>query len=126
MREEQKVRRKELESTFRARTGEIRASFTRVLRHFLRYYEKSALNSVHLFSDEKKEYQEVLSELKKGPEKEITHIRISSRKARTIRNELFPVNYFDREIRKDCANHVRQTVHITFRKSETEKRHERN
>jgi hypothetical protein len=40
----------------------------------------------------------------------ITHHRISSRKPRTRNNPLFPVNYLDREIRKDLKNHVRETV----------------
>ena len=38
------------------------------------------------------------------------HCTVSSRAARTGRNLLFPVNYIDREIRKDLADHVRETV----------------
>ena len=37
-------------------------------------------------------------------------MRISSKKPRTVHNKLFAVNYYDREIRKDNANHVRETV----------------
>lgn len=40
----------------------------------------------------------------------LIHRRTSSRAARTPRNPLFPVNYLDREIRKDLHNHVRKTV----------------
>ena len=39
-----------------------------------------------------------------------THRRIDSKRARTYHNPLFAVNYFDREIRKDMACHVRETV----------------
>jgi transposase-like protein len=59
-----------------------------------------------LFTDEKGEYRKSVS----AGEKPITHIRISSRVRRTVQNDLFSVNYLDREIRKDCANHVRETV----------------
>jgi hypothetical protein len=40
----------------------------------------------------------------------LVHRRTSSKKARTTRNELFSVNYFDREIRKDCAAHHRESL----------------
>ena len=43
-------------------------------------------------------------------ERTFRHIRIESRAARTRENPLFPVNYFDRELRKDLAEHVRETV----------------
>ncbi|MCX7788486.1 MAG: hypothetical protein N2442_12415 [Spirochaetes bacterium] len=33
-----------------------------------------------------------------------------SRRARTRSNPLFAVNYLDREVRKDAANHVRETT----------------
>ena len=40
----------------------------------------------------------------------IIHRRTPSTVARTRQNPLFPVNYIDREIRKDLKNHVRETV----------------
>jgi hypothetical protein len=40
---------------------------------------------------------------------ELTHIRISSHRARTLSNPLFPVNYIDRELRMMSADHVRET-----------------
>ena len=40
----------------------------------------------------------------------LIHRQTSSRVARTRSNPLFPVNYIDREIRKDMHNHVRKTV----------------
>ncbi|AFG37906.1 hypothetical protein [Spirochaeta africana] len=39
-----------------------------------------------------------------------THCTVSSRAVRSRQNPLFPVNYIDREIRKDMADHVRETV----------------
>ena len=38
------------------------------------------------------------------------HVQISSKEARTFSNPLFPVNYTDRQFRKDQANHTRETV----------------
>jgi hypothetical protein len=40
----------------------------------------------------------------------LRHRRVSSRLARTRWNPLFPVNYIDRQIRKNLAEHVRETV----------------
>ena len=40
----------------------------------------------------------------------IHHVRVSSKKPRTVTNPLFAVNYLDREIRKDLAEHHRETV----------------
>jgi len=39
-----------------------------------------------------------------------THETINSKESRTYQNPLFPVNYIDRELRKDLANHVRETT----------------
>jgi len=38
------------------------------------------------------------------------HLRISSHLPRTIHNPLFSSNYTDRELRKDLANHHRESV----------------
>ena len=52
-----------------------------------------------------------MKELKK--QERFLHVRISSRKARTLTNRLFPVNYMDRQVRKDNANQVRETVQFS-------------
>jgi len=38
------------------------------------------------------------------------HLTVSSRRTRTRENPLFAVNYIDRELRKDMAEHTRETV----------------
>jgi len=43
-------------------------------------------------------------------EQRLSHVQISSHRARTTRNRLFAVNYLDRQIRKNCGEHVRETV----------------
>lgn len=73
------------------------------------------LNQLTVFTDEKREYRQCLSFDKPVPGYEgnlfmLNQKRINSRKHRDLRNELFPVNYIDREIRKDLAEHHRETV----------------
>jgi len=60
-----------------------------------------------LYTDEKREYVRALEGARLGP---VHHVRISSHKPRTVANPLFAANYLDRQIRKDQANHVRETV----------------
>lgn len=70
-----------------------------------------------LITDEKKEYRQ---ELFKHPlfrnqdgQHRIVHLPIHSELPRTYRNPLFASNYIDREIRKDQANHHRESVCFT-------------
>lgn len=113
MRDEQKQRRKELETRFKPPKGEISSSFSRIMGHFLRYYERSGLSTVRIYSDEKIEYQPVLADICALTRQKVVHKTVSSRKERTLQNDLFAVNYFDREIRKDQGNHVRETVEFS-------------
>jgi transposase-like protein/negative regulator of genetic competence, sporulation and motility len=70
-----------------------------------------------LYSDEKKEYAQVLAgsqALQELRERGLFHhLTISSELKRTIHNPLFAVNYYDRELRKDNADHVRETVRFS-------------
>ena len=67
-----------------------------------------------LFTDQKSEYPIALNELTEyrhlSQLKLVDHHTISSRAKRTRRNPLFPVNYLDRELRKNSAAHARETV----------------
>lgn len=67
-----------------------------------------------LITDEKKEYQYTLSchPLFRSQDEthRIAHLRVHSALPRTFANPLFASNYLDREIRKDQANHRRETV----------------
>jgi len=64
---------------------------------------------VILHTDEKREYQTVLKQ-NRYLDGKVRHKTTSSRRARTFRNPLWPVNYYDRELRKDQASHVRETT----------------
>ena len=70
-----------------------------------------------LFSDMRQEYRQVLAAspvLQELSEQNLfCHITISSKLKRTIHNPLFAVNYYDRELRKDNADHVRETVRFS-------------
>jgi len=69
---------------------------------------------VELATDEHRAYPPALQDvpalaaaLREG---RLVHRRVSSRAARTRSNPLFPVNYVDRQMRKNLAEHVRETV----------------
>ncbi|MCX7788970.1 MAG: hypothetical protein N2442_14870 [Spirochaetes bacterium] len=49
-------------------------------------------------------------EQRRRREVRFTHWRMSGRQARSQRNPLVAVNYLDREVRKDGANHVREST----------------
>jgi len=81
---------------------------------FALYLNRGEMSPFTLHTDEKTEYVIALKELPEARHlRELgvfTHRQTSSRIARTRANPLFPVNYLDREIRKNSAAHVRETV----------------
>ena len=114
MTERQKQRRTELERVFRPDPKGIEISFTRIGQACLSVLSDEASPSLTLWTDEKREYPRALRAsacsgalLAQG---RLLHLTVSSRAARTFDNPLFPVNYLDREIRKDLHEHVRETV----------------
>ncbi len=73
------------------------------------------LEKVRLFTDEKKEYSRCIAEGYMPPELcgrpfEIIHRTVSSLEHRDLNNDLFASNYTDRELRKDLAEHRRETA----------------
>ncbi len=74
-----------------------------------------ASRALRIYTDEKAEYAAILGALEHGgrdPSEgySISHVRISGKDHRGLNNKLFPVNYMDREFRKDLAEHVRETT----------------
>jgi len=67
-----------------------------------------------LISDEKKEYRRALLKhplyLKQDEDHRVAQIQVWSKLPRTYYNPLFASNYIDREVRKDQANHRRETT----------------
>jgi transposase-like protein len=112
MTKRQQTRRKELDDQCSSGRRTITVSFRSLMEQFERVRGSRTVEHTTLFTDEKREYKKVFTEYKRRLQHPdaVSHVQISSRKARTVRNRLFSVNYLDREIRKDCANHVRETV----------------
>jgi len=108
MTESQKKRREILEKRWKAPAGDISRSFIRLIRQIGRYGDKNHLPPVWIYTDEKREYRQVLRSIGWS-----RHVTIPSSLPRTRHNELFSVNYYDREFRKDQGNHVRQTVEFS-------------
>jgi hypothetical protein len=114
MTEAQRKRRAALDRGFRPDPHGIRKSFARVAGEGMRVLSDGALPSLTLWTDEHKAYPRALAGspclLALKDAGRIAHRTIASRAARTRDNPLFPVNYLDRELRKDLHEHVRETV----------------
>jgi len=113
MTEAQKHRRRELEQSFRPPSGELAGQFNSLSGRLLEIIARSPQSPLSFVTDEHSVYQRHLKRdpvmkdlVKRG---ELTHIRISSHRARTLTNPLFPVNYIDRELRMMSSDHVRET-----------------
>lgn len=107
MRMIQKEKREELEKLYLPFPKGIEIAFLYLLFEIEEMNKKS--NHIYLYTDEKKEYTRALMRHIYGY-KELTHIKINSKRMRNYQNKLFSVNYINRQIRKDLANHVRETV----------------
>ena len=65
---------------------------------------------IEIRTDEHRTYKQVIENEGSAVKLSILHTRTPSTQPRTKKNPLFPVNYIDRLIRKDCPNHRRKTV----------------
>jgi hypothetical protein len=110
----QKARRAALELRFNPDPRHIEKSFARVADESLRILSDGSRPALRLWTDEHQAYPRALrgSRLLAAMQDagRVEHHTISSRAARTRNNPLFPVNYLDRELRKDLKEHVRETV----------------
>ena len=96
----------------KAQAGEtITGSFMTICRQIDRMLEKRIKKTTVLFTDEKPQYRNVLAMWMFS--RDLAHVTVNSKAPRTLTSDLFSVNYLDREIRKDNANHVRQTVQFS-------------
>lgn len=111
MSEYQKRRNSELKKRKTSEGISITESFMGICNSIDTLMERSLKQTTVLYTDEKPQYGKVLSCYLFS--KDIEHVKINSKEPRTVRNELFPVNYLDRQIRKDNANHVRETVQFS-------------
>jgi transposase-like protein len=114
MTDHQKAKRAKLDLRFRPPKRAIESSFARVAGEGLRVLSDASRPELTLWTDEKQEYPRAIasSPCLRGMAEtgRFVHRTVSSRAARTRDNPLFPVNYLDRELRKDLAEHVREST----------------
>ena len=117
MTEAQKVKREEIEADFKPPRGALVTAFTSLIKNLISYWHEGALPSLRLLSDEHKGYVIALKKIirlnsarKRGV---FEHEQYSSQLPRTVSNALFPVNYWDRELRKDIAAFHRESTCFT-------------
>ena len=107
----QKELREYLDSTFSIDPWSIRSCFSELVRMAAELISKSDMDDAEFYTDKKTEYLPAL----RSENALIEHKTVSSKAPRTLSNDLFTPNYLDREIRKDNANHVRETVQYSRR-----------
>jgi len=107
MTDAQRLRREALERLDRADSGELARRFSELLETATGLWSSVPPAARVLLTDRHPVYQRAVAQVPVGA---VTHHRISSRLPRTTTNQLFSVNYIDREIRKDLAEHRRETV----------------
>lgn len=112
MTEAQKRRHATLERGVGYEPYALERSFTEILEQLGRDRAPTRGRPLVLATDLKKEYTRALDRHALGtldPDL-VRRVMVSSRAARTRANPLFPVNYWDRELRKDQAAHRRETT----------------
>jgi hypothetical protein len=113
----QKQVRERLEQTFRASKDALTASFARLLDLIPGLWDRSTLPRLRLWTDEHHTYPlsvrrvPALEQALAG--RTFSHETWPSTAPRTITNPLFPVNYYDRELRKDIAAFRRESTCYT-------------
>lgn len=106
----QKARRSELEEQYgKAPPKTVELSIASLINDYCNLLSSRHLSKRVLKTDEHKAYPRALNRVPRSREY-LQHEQYSSHTARTPLNPLFPVNYVDRQIRKDQANHIRETV----------------
>jgi len=114
MTEEQKEKRSKLEERWKAEPLGIAKSFKKIGERVAKLYRRRNTGFVRLYTDEHNQYEKGLLkdiDLSRMKNQEVfEHIKVSSKLVRDKNNPLFSVNYWDRELRKDLANFVREST----------------
>jgi transposase-like protein len=114
MRPAQRLRRALIDTVWRPLRG-VRDDCRALLTDLAEIIDRSSRRrTVTLSTDRHRAYPQALARVKLLAEAlragRLVHRRVSSRAARTRANPLFSVNYVDRQLRKNLAEHVRETV----------------
>jgi len=114
MTDAQRKRAELLYADFEFERGAVTRTFRDILNSLATERAPRPRAPLVLVTDEKKEYTAALwaHPLFAGQDEghRIAHRAVSSKLSRTYANPLFASNYLDREIRKDLANHHRETT----------------
>jgi len=115
MTDAQRRRRDELKRLVALASDQTERSFARIITEMGYLWGSGTEKRVMtLATDRHRSYRRVITGdrelVERAASGRFIHLRIDSRSPRTRANPLFSVNYFDREIRKDQACHVRETV----------------
>jgi len=117
MTKHQKQVRAKLELKFRAPKKAIETSFTRLLELIPEKWDSSKVPRLRLWTDEHYAYPRSIQRvprLAQGlADGSFMHKTWPSKAPRSIINPLFPVNYYDRELRKDIAAFRRESTCYT-------------
>lgn len=88
-------------------SGALLRSFRELLNNAEELWNRMPMKDRVLRTDEHTVYPRCLETC---GVKAVQHVTVSSRMPRTVDNPIFSANYLDREIRKDLAEHHRETV----------------
>ena len=105
----QREKRTALESQGRADPKGIEKSMRHLAQDLTQRLVRKGVVRRVLFTDEHPAYPRAFRRITDFPLR-LLHVPIPSTAPRTILNPLFPVNYVDRQVRKDASDHVRETV----------------
>lgn len=114
MTDAQKVKRAKIEQTFKPPQNALLKAFTELLELMPTLWNRTILPSFEFRTDEHKVYPialELINIIREAmKEGAFVHKTYSSKALRDIVNELFSVNYTEREFRKDLAAYHRESV----------------
>lgn len=117
MTDEQKQKRDFIEKQYKPKPGALQDSCRLLFKLMDEHWCRSSKETLVLSTDEHKTYPRALQQVpglvKAKKEGIFLHAQYSSKAARTVNNPLFPVNYYDRELRKDIASFRRETTCFT-------------
>ena len=106
---QQRIKKEKLYETacFEKRAASLR--FKEILDFLSKKADTSPINRIILDTDENPVYRHQFDHHESMPLK-VRHRKTNSRVERNYQNKLFPCNYIDRQIRKDLAEYIRETV----------------
>lgn len=106
-----------IETSFRPPPNAVECSFARLLEIVPALWVPATMRLLTLWTDEHRAYPRSIDRIPtlKGAmlDGAFSHRTVSSKRARTVANPLFAVNYYDRELRKDLAALRRESTCFT-------------